>query len=74
VHFCVACLIVVPLPPGKNPFAVQLNNSKLIILSYLHIVFSSSLFQSYSHKGSTNICVFLHTSDFFVEFFGHVCS
>jgi hypothetical protein len=22
----VFCLIVVPLPPGKNPFAVQLNN------------------------------------------------
>jgi hypothetical protein len=21
------CLIVVPLPPGKNPFAVQLNNN-----------------------------------------------
>jgi hypothetical protein len=23
----VFCLIVVPLPPGKNPFAVQLNNN-----------------------------------------------
>jgi hypothetical protein len=24
---CVLCLIVVPLPPGKNTFAVQLNNN-----------------------------------------------
>jgi hypothetical protein len=24
---CVLCLIVVPLPPSKNPFAVQLNNN-----------------------------------------------
>jgi hypothetical protein len=23
----VLCLIVVPLPPGKNPFAVQINNN-----------------------------------------------
>jgi hypothetical protein len=27
VYFCVLCLIVVPLPPGKNPFAVQLSNN-----------------------------------------------
>jgi hypothetical protein len=27
MYFCVLCLIVVPLPPGKNPFAVQLNNN-----------------------------------------------
>jgi hypothetical protein len=25
VLFCVLCLIVVPLPPGKNPFAVKIN-------------------------------------------------
>jgi hypothetical protein len=25
VFFCVLCLIVVPLPPGKNPFAVEGN-------------------------------------------------
>jgi hypothetical protein len=24
---CVLCLIVVPLPPGKNPFAVKINNN-----------------------------------------------
>jgi hypothetical protein len=24
----VLCLIIVPLPPGKKPFAVQLNNNK----------------------------------------------
>jgi hypothetical protein len=27
---CVLCLIVVPLPPGKNPFAVEINNNKKI--------------------------------------------
>jgi hypothetical protein len=27
VVFCVLCLIVVPLPPGKNTSAVQLNNN-----------------------------------------------
>jgi hypothetical protein len=26
MHICVLCLIAVPLPPGKKPFAVQLNN------------------------------------------------
>jgi hypothetical protein len=25
-YFCVLCLIVVPLPPGRNPFALHLNN------------------------------------------------
>jgi hypothetical protein len=25
VLFCVMCLIVVPLPPGKTPFAVKIN-------------------------------------------------
>jgi hypothetical protein len=24
---CVLCLIVVPLAPGKNPFAVKINNN-----------------------------------------------
>jgi hypothetical protein len=24
---CVLCLIVVPLPPGENPFAVKINNN-----------------------------------------------
>jgi hypothetical protein len=27
VLFCVKCLIVVPLPPGENPFAVKINTS-----------------------------------------------
>jgi hypothetical protein len=27
VLFCVMCLIVVPLPPGKNAFSVQANNN-----------------------------------------------
>jgi hypothetical protein len=25
---CVLCLIVVPLPPGENPFAVKINKNK----------------------------------------------
>jgi hypothetical protein len=28
VYFCVLCLIAVPLSPGKNPFAIQLNNNQ----------------------------------------------
>jgi hypothetical protein len=24
---CVLCLIVVPLPPGENPFAVKISNN-----------------------------------------------
>jgi hypothetical protein len=43
VYFCVLCLIVVALPPGKNPFAVQLNNNnnnnlqkwKLLIMHHM---------------------------------------
>jgi hypothetical protein len=37
VLFCVMCvirvlrLIVVPLPPGKNPFAVKINNNNNLI-------------------------------------------
>jgi hypothetical protein len=27
VYFCALCFSVVPLPPGKNPFSVQLNNN-----------------------------------------------
>jgi hypothetical protein len=27
VLFCVLCLIVVPLPPGKNPLADKINNN-----------------------------------------------
>jgi hypothetical protein len=27
VYFCVLCRIAVPLPPGKYPFVVQLNNN-----------------------------------------------
>jgi hypothetical protein len=28
---CVLCLIVVPLPPGENPFAVKINNNNNLI-------------------------------------------
>jgi hypothetical protein len=38
---CVLCLIVVPLPPGKNPFAVKIynnnnnnNNNECVTLSF----------------------------------------
>jgi hypothetical protein len=27
---CVLCLIVVPLPPGKTPFAVKINNKNIL--------------------------------------------
>jgi hypothetical protein len=27
VYFCVFCFIVLPLPPGKTPFVVKLNNN-----------------------------------------------
>jgi hypothetical protein len=32
VLFCVLCVIVVLLPPGTNPFAVKINNNKIIII------------------------------------------
>jgi hypothetical protein len=32
--FCILCLIVVPLPLGKNPFALQLNNNLIILNSH----------------------------------------
>jgi hypothetical protein len=28
-HVCAWCLIVVPLPPGENPFAVKINNNNV---------------------------------------------
>jgi hypothetical protein len=34
VLFCVLCLLVVPLPPGTNPFAVKINNNKIIRRRY----------------------------------------
>jgi hypothetical protein len=38
VIFCVLCLIVVPLPPGKTPFAVQLNHKIIIIIIIIIII------------------------------------
>jgi type IV secretory pathway component VirB8 len=29
---CVLCLIVVPLPPGENPFVVKINNNNNLYL------------------------------------------
>jgi hypothetical protein len=40
VYFCVVCLIVVPMPPGKNQFAVQLNNNNNISLILLSPMYS----------------------------------
>jgi type IV secretory pathway component VirB8 len=40
VLFCVLCVIVVPLPRGTNPFAVQINNNNnniIIIINGLMI-------------------------------------
>jgi hypothetical protein len=38
VLFCVLCLIVVPLPPGKNQLAVRVNNNNNnnIITNFFH--------------------------------------
>jgi hypothetical protein len=38
---CVLCLIVVPLPPGENPFAVKINNK--IITTVLYATLCSSI-------------------------------
>jgi hypothetical protein len=35
---CVLCLIVVPLPPGENPFAVKINNNHFVLRH--HIILS----------------------------------
>jgi hypothetical protein len=29
---CVLCLIVVPLPPGENPFAFEINNEGISVI------------------------------------------
>jgi hypothetical protein len=36
---CILCLIVVPLPPGENPFAVKINNNNNSILEILPKLF-----------------------------------
>jgi hypothetical protein len=38
VIFCVLCRIVIPLPPGKNRFAVELNNDNNIKITSLSIL------------------------------------
>jgi hypothetical protein len=37
VCYCVLCLFVVPLPPGKNPFAVKINNNNKNIYANLNV-------------------------------------
>jgi hypothetical protein len=34
---CVLCLIVVPLPPGENPFVVKINNNNIIKLNSISL-------------------------------------
>jgi hypothetical protein len=41
VYFCVLCLIVVTLPSGKIPFAVQLNNNNNNNKRYCSHLFST---------------------------------
>jgi hypothetical protein len=43
VCFCVLCLILVPMPKGKKPFAVQLNNSNNSIQFFVIYVPSQQL-------------------------------
>jgi hypothetical protein len=35
---CLLCLIVLPLPPGKNPFAVKIYNKIIIIIKIAHLL------------------------------------
>jgi hypothetical protein len=37
VLFCVLCLIVVPLPPGTNPFAVKIIIIIIIIIIIMQV-------------------------------------
>jgi hypothetical protein len=46
VYYCVLCLIVVPLPQGKNPFAVPLNKITIIIIVKFSFKCSASRFES----------------------------
>jgi hypothetical protein len=39
---CVLCLIVVALPPGKNPFAVKVNKKIKKVSTNKHCVLSGS--------------------------------
>jgi hypothetical protein len=36
--FCVLCLIVVPLPPGKTPFAVKISNKNINDIKNLLVI------------------------------------
>jgi hypothetical protein len=48
VCYFVLCLILVPLPPGKKPFAVQLsndNNSEIYEIMFAWCLFLTELFK-----------------------------
>jgi hypothetical protein len=40
---CVSCPIVVPLPPGKNPFAVKINNNGFIRFNIINICIRNNI-------------------------------
>jgi hypothetical protein len=48
MYFRVLCLIVVPMPPGKNTFAVQLNNNNKKMILYAVKFIYGQISQEYS--------------------------
>jgi hypothetical protein len=40
---CVLCLIIVPLTPGRNPFAVKINNNNKMFLELTFLIFICEL-------------------------------
>jgi hypothetical protein len=62
---CVLCLIVVPLPPGENPFAVKINiylsisSTKRTKASYMNTFPSTScfIFGHYVYLQYCELCV-----------------
>jgi hypothetical protein len=59
--FVVLCLIVVPLPPCKNPFAVQVNNnnnklSLLACVSPFQLIFSDKVDLRIKGEGCEMCC------------------
>jgi hypothetical protein len=59
VCYFVLCLIVVPLPPGKHPFAVKINNNKNNNNNHSNYIWRISQVINMAHKTLTSICRYL---------------
>jgi hypothetical protein len=64
---CVFCLIVVPLPPGENPFAIKINNIKKSTALLAHRFHSRLLARIWSRFHNIVGC-FLLRSYIYTEF------